>query len=242
MRRVYGADSGIRVPSFIRFGSWIGGDRDGNPFVKPETTELAVRMHHELVLEEYLRPGPGPLRRMLSQSDCACASPRRSSSTAWRRTRTTGWTPWARACGATSTSPTGASWRSSGTAWRPIWSGCSARIAGRHDDDLPEGYAERPGLAGRPLPDPRLTGHHGDANAAAGPLQDLIRLVETFGFHLVHLDIRQESTRHTQAVTELFARQPGAPFYSGLRRAERSCGSWRRRSPIPTPSRSTRRP
>ncbi|NCC30007.1 MAG: phosphoenolpyruvate carboxylase, partial [Gammaproteobacteria bacterium] len=50
VRRVYGAQCGIKVPSFIRFGSWIGGDRDGNPVVRPETTELAVRMHGELVL------------------------------------------------------------------------------------------------------------------------------------------------------------------------------------------------
>jgi phosphoenolpyruvate carboxylase len=57
---------------------------------------------------------------------------------------------------------------------------------------------------------------HGDANAAEGPLKDLVRLVETFGFHLVHLDIRQESTRHTEAVIELFARQPGAPFYEAF--------------------------
>ena len=71
VRRAYGADCGIRVPSFIRFGSWIGGDRDGNPFVKPETTELAVRMHHELVIQEYLRR-VGPLRRMLSHSLGLC--------------------------------------------------------------------------------------------------------------------------------------------------------------------------
>ncbi|MBN2887642.1 MAG: phosphoenolpyruvate carboxylase, partial [Chromatiaceae bacterium] len=43
VRRVYGPKNGIPVPSVIRFGSWIGGDRDGNPFVKPETTERAAR-------------------------------------------------------------------------------------------------------------------------------------------------------------------------------------------------------
>ena len=71
VRRAYGPDSGIRVPSFIRFGSWIGGDRDGNPFVKPETTELAVRMHHELVLQQYLSR-IGELARMLSHSLALC--------------------------------------------------------------------------------------------------------------------------------------------------------------------------
>jgi phosphoenolpyruvate carboxylase len=44
---------------------------------------------------------------------------------------------------------------------------------------------------------------HGDENIANKDLLDLIRLVETFGFFLAHLDIRQESTRHTEAVSEI---------------------------------------
>jgi phosphoenolpyruvate carboxylase len=71
VRRNYGAGCGIRVPSFIRFGSWIGGDRDGNPFVKPETTELAVRMHAEVILEAYLERLQD-LSRMLSHSSALC--------------------------------------------------------------------------------------------------------------------------------------------------------------------------
>ena len=52
----------------------------------------------------------------------------------------------------------------------------------------------------------------GDANMADARLKDLMRLVETFGFYLMHLDIRQESTRHTEAVSEIL-KQP-----AGLRR------------------------
>jgi phosphoenolpyruvate carboxylase len=44
---------------------------------------------------------------------------------------------------------------------------------------------------------------HGDARVANAQLTDLIRLAETFGFHLQQLDVRQESTVHTQAIAEL---------------------------------------
>ena len=66
-----------------------------------------------------------------------------------------------------------------------------------------------------PFPDPLPTG----ASFTRADLNDgvaILRLAEGCGFHLVHLDCRQESTRHTQAVTELFARQPGAPYYQAF--------------------------
>jgi len=42
------------VPNIIHFGSWIGGDRDGNPLVKPECTRNALAMARDLILREYL--------------------------------------------------------------------------------------------------------------------------------------------------------------------------------------------
>ncbi len=43
------------LPQLIRFGSWIGGDRDGNPFVTPEATRDALAMAHNLLLIHYRR-------------------------------------------------------------------------------------------------------------------------------------------------------------------------------------------
>lgn len=219
VRRNYGAGCGIRVPSFIRFGSWIGGDRDGNPFVKPETTELAVRMHAELVLELYLERIAG-LRRMLSHSSALCQpSPELLDSldadedywvdTMGQRQRLFLYEPYRRKL---------AMMRHR---LQANLDRVRARMEGRDLDGRPEGYADaRDFLADLYLIRDSLI-HHGDANAAGGPLQDLIRLAETFGFHLVHLDIRQESTRHTQAVTELFARQAGAPYYQAFTEEQR---------------------
>ena len=54
-RDVYGLElDESRVPNIIHFGSWIGGDRDGNPLVKPDCTRNALAMARDLILREYL--------------------------------------------------------------------------------------------------------------------------------------------------------------------------------------------
>jgi phosphoenolpyruvate carboxylase len=45
----------FEVPSFLRYGSWMGGDRDGNPFVNVGITEETLRTQKDVVLEEYKR-------------------------------------------------------------------------------------------------------------------------------------------------------------------------------------------
>ena len=54
-RDVYGLDlDANNLPSLVRFGSWIGGDRDGNPLVKPDCIRDALEMARTLILREYL--------------------------------------------------------------------------------------------------------------------------------------------------------------------------------------------
>ena len=58
----------IKVPSFLRFGSWIGGDRDGNPFVTPDVTQKAVYMQSKTALKEYIKRAQ-ELSRFMTHTD-----------------------------------------------------------------------------------------------------------------------------------------------------------------------------
>ena len=212
VRRTYGNDCGIQVPSFVSFGSWIGGDRDGNPYVKPETTELAVRMHCELALEEYI-DRVRQLTRILSHSGTLC-----QPSQEFLDSLDQDEDYWLGPMGQTLRRYFHEPYRRKLAIVRHRLEANLARVRARIEEgdstsEMAPGYAdERELLEDLYLIRDSLISH-GDASAADGALKDLIRLVESFGFHLMHLDIRQESGRHTAAVIELFARQPGAPYY-----------------------------
>ena len=190
----------IEVPSVLKFGSWIGGDRDGNPFVLPETTERAVRVHAEEILLEYIRrieeleniltfssrmctPTPA-LLESLEAKDRVTAEVFKSKPNQFR------YEPYRRKLALMKARLELAKT----TITQPIYGGKLPENPGythqqQFIDDL---YLIRDSLIS-----------HGDQITAGGELKDLIRLAETFGFNLVNLDVRQESTRHTQAVTEV---------------------------------------
>ncbi|MCA1804527.1 MAG: phosphoenolpyruvate carboxylase [Xanthomonadaceae bacterium] len=221
VRRLYGRDT-IQVPSMLQFGSWIGGDRDGNPFVKPATTELAIRLHMREVLREYIQQVEGlrsllthsirlcqpndPLIRSLEEDDKRFGlrlgdDPARFDNEPYRRKlfmmrhrlRQNLYH-----VAALVDDPQAASQQRHPDAY------------GSEDEFLQDLYLIRDSLIA-----------HGDANVAERELQDLIRLAETFGFYLVQLDVRQESTRHTDAVAELCRALPGSPDYHALDEAGR---------------------
>ena len=66
LRRYYPGHR-FEIPPLVHFGSWVGGDRDGNPNVTPEITRDAVRAHLGLSLRRYIE-AISNLRRDLSES------------------------------------------------------------------------------------------------------------------------------------------------------------------------------
>lgn len=200
----------IRVPSFLQFGSWVGGDRDGNPNVTPATTAMAIRLYAATIIKEYI-PRIKGLCNILTFSDQLCkpsrafydslkqdeplcdkvfpANPQRFQHEPYRR-------------------------KLYYMNYRlgELLHYLEASLEGKKLERPAAAYKDEDEL----IKDLHLIRDsmcaHGDANTAGMELQDLIRLVETFGFYLVRLDVRQESTRHSTAVAEILTASLGIDY------------------------------
>jgi phosphoenolpyruvate carboxylase len=225
LRYIYGGREHtlkVRVPGgLIRFGSWIGGDRDGNPFVRPATTALAVRLHMREVLGVYV-DRLEQLGRRLTHSSHLCGF-----STAFTASLSRDEEHYPEACSDFPEAYSHELYRRKLCIMRQRLglnlADIDARMAhpGRRVDANPAVYRSEQEL----LDDLEVIRQSlvagGDASVADTDLLDLVRLVETFGFYLMQLDVRQESTRHTDAVGALFRQLPGAPDYAAMDEATR---------------------
>ena len=197
---------GRRPRSFLRIGSWIGGDADGNPNVTATTLRLALGRAAEAVLGYYLdqvhalgadlsistelaRVTPAVLRLAEASSD---DSPARRDE------------PFRRAL-------TGIYARLAAT---------MKSITGRRPRRPPSVKADR-----YPSPqafrDDLLCLAEGLGDLGGGALGRLIRAVETFGFHLATLDLRQNAEVHERVVGELLKCAGVAGDYAALPESER---------------------
>jgi phosphoenolpyruvate carboxylase len=223
IKRIYGAEleeTPVTVPSFLRFGSWIGGDRDGNPYVTPDTTVMAIRLHARTAVLAYLHRVIR-LSHVLTHSSLLCR-PSDEFMQGLRRDE-------AFCAMAFQDNPDrfgNEPYRRKLYIMRYRLERNLINIKTRLEFKTRDFEEDQYDAAGELLEDlyvirDSLIGH-GDGEIANGELQDLIRLVETFGFFLVKLDIRQESGRHTTAVAEILAHMPGKRMdYFALDEGER---------------------
>jgi phosphoenolpyruvate carboxylase len=184
-----------RAPAYLRFGSWIGGDRDGNPYVTAQITREAITIQADHVL------------RALEN---ACLRIGR------QLTVHTSTTPPSTALGDALTAARAAqpdriaeiAKRSPGEPHRQLLLYAADRIGATRTRDADLAYGSPEEL----LADLRLVQDSlaaaGAARQAYGELQHLIWQVETFGFHLAELEIRQHSAVHEKALAEVRAGGP----------------------------------
>lgn len=232
--RTYGNDDTsheITIPSFMQFGSWIGGDRDGNPFVKPETTVAAVRLQSREVLREYY----GRLKALLkelTQSTQFC-QPTEAFLKHLENDESSFGSVFAKTPERYKQEPYRRKLSFMLHRIQCNISRLDSEIEGDTGAYVEDRYKNETGfLDDLCLIRDSLTSH-GDKIVAEGALLDLIRLAETFGFFLAHLDIRQESTIHTQAVSEVI-RQIDGSDYQALNEAQRLdvLANWLKQPPV----------
>ncbi|MDH5784878.1 MAG: phosphoenolpyruvate carboxylase [Chromatiales bacterium] len=219
VRRIYGQDANINVPNFFKFGSWIGGDRDGNPYVTPETTALAVRLQHREILREYLHRITN-LSHFLTHSSQLC-EPNAAFSASLERDEAAYPDAFNDKPERFATEPYRRKLYIMRHRLRENLRLVEANMAGNESDAYHSAYRTEQEFITDLSQIYQSLLSHGDKNVANRELRDLIWLAETFGFYLVHLDVRQESTRHTEAVTELLASQSKAIDYTSLNEQQR---------------------
>ncbi|HEY1328279.1 MAG TPA: phosphoenolpyruvate carboxylase, partial [Casimicrobiaceae bacterium] len=195
-----------RVASFFRTGSWIGGDRDGNPNVVAGTLDYAVHAQATLAFEHYLHEVHclgaelSLSTRLVAPSDDLLALAKAANDPNQHR----GDEP-----------------------YRQALVGVYARVAATSRALAHHAPARAPHAAAEPYASPAAfradldviaesLARHGSSALAARRLDPLRRAVDVFGFHLAILDLRQNSDVHEGVVGELLAAAGVTADYASL--------------------------
>jgi phosphoenolpyruvate carboxylase len=212
-----------RVPPLFRLGSWMGGDRDGNPHVTPDVTIETVRLLRVSAINHYLEALDTLGNRLSQSARQVPISESLVSSLLVDRLMLPG-------VEATLEE------RNPHELYREKCAYIRARLLGslEHARSFTPDWA-----SAEPLPEPGSYYFHHDellaelclieaslraasgAAVAEGQLHDLIRTVEVFGLHTATLDIRQHSARHAEAFQEIFAQTGLCADYLALDEPER---------------------
>jgi phosphoenolpyruvate carboxylase len=203
---------GLRPASFLRLGSWIGGDRDGNPFVTAESLQLALARSSQSVLASHLEQLHSLGAELSISSELASVSEdvRQLAEKSGDEHPARADEPYRRAI-------TGIYARLAAT---------YAELTGRAPARASRVAAERYVVAGELRADlERLEASlRSDSKLGSnigGALTRLIRSVETFGFHLATLDLRQNADVHERVVAELLCVAGVTADYLSLDEARR---------------------
>ena len=206
LRSIDPARNNSEVPPFLRIGAWIGGDRDGNPFVTAEVLRQTVRMQSNRALGFYLDElhllgselslDASLVRTSEELRKLAEGSPDRSPH---RRDE-----PYRRAI-------SGIYARLAATAWALDRFEAPRNAVGEAPAYETVGELQ----ADLDILHRSLVGNGSEA-LARGRLRGLRRAVDVFGFHLAAVDLRQNSDVHERTLGELFEMARPGTGYAAL--------------------------
>jgi phosphoenolpyruvate carboxylase len=210
LARLFGLDGAVLA--YLRPGSWVGGDRDGNPNVSPDTLDYAVRRQAETVLDHYLEEIHA-LGAELSLSDQLVHT--------------------GDALRALAAGDDQVSIHQLDEPYRRALVTLYARLAATRRRLLGAPPARAPRFAATPYAAPEdfasdlaviadSLAANGDGDLAEGRLILLREAVAAFGFHLATMDLRQNSDVHERAVAELLKAAGAGADYLALDEAARA--------------------
>jgi phosphoenolpyruvate carboxylase len=191
-RETYDTQTSARdLPQVLSFGSWIGGDRDGNPHVTPDCTRLALEMARRVILDYYVEQTRDLIKQLSPSARQIEASPVLRQALE-------------RYASSISIDEAGATLRATDELYRRYLVFVLRRLTLARDESAHDDAYQ---CAESFESDLRLIGESLSANKGQRLAQmfidPLVRQVEAFGFHLHTLDIRQHARVHAAAVTEL---------------------------------------
>ena len=195
-----GDDAGRAAPlvqPFLRLGTWVGGDRDGNPFVTAKVTRRAAAIASEHVLRGLERAAERVGRGLTL--DSTSTPPSAELVALWERLR-----------GADEEAADELAKRSPNEPHRSLVLLIARKVTATRERDADLAYRDPEHL----LADLRVVqdslARAGAQRHAYGALQELVWQVETYGFHLAELEVRQHSAVHARVLAELDGLEPGA--------------------------------
>ena len=204
LERLYGAPAGsIELPSILRFGSWVGGDMDGNPDVHAKTIRETLARQQQVLVNAYFEECR-TLAQRLSQSESRIGVSRELLQRIDEYMRLA---PSARAA-----TPA----RHDRMPYRVFLTQISERLRYTYEGRANGYESARQFREDVNLVASSLRAHKG-VNAGLFHIRRLLRRIDTFGFHLATLDVRQ----HARVLHEILARGFGDPDWPARPPAER---------------------
>jgi len=192
------------VPHFLRFGSWIGGDRDGNPNVTPEITWETLQRQRRLVLKKYKAVLVDLMKRFshsttrVAVSEELLESVKRDEEAYLANEQ---------------------KWNVEGEVYRRKFAVMVQRLKEAGESAI--GYKTSEELLDDLLIIKRSIYQHHPVHHELKTFQKLIRQVQLFGFHLATLDIRNHSGEHEAAISEILEKVGITEDYPALAEEEK---------------------